>query len=212
MQALPRWSKFVVVGLAAMVACKSGEQADPQREREQAPSVERAVSEQGPIPRARAMTKAFASELQATLLTAIEAGGPAHAISVCKHQAPEIAAAQTADGWTLSRTALRVRNPENAPSSWQRAVLEAWQAQIEAGEIEDPSALEWAEVIDGEHGSELRYMRAIVLGGVCLACHGPVDQIGDEVRTALAEQYPDDQATGFTVGQLRGAFVVTGPL
>lgn len=158
------------------------------------------------------MTKSFASELQATLLAAIEAGGPAHAISVCKHEAPQIAAAQASDGWTLGRTALRVRNPTNAPSSWQRVVLETWQAQIDANEIEDPASLEWTEVIEGEGGPELRYMRAIVLGGVCLACHGPVEQISEEVRTALAEQYPDDQATGFRVGDLRGAFVVTGPL
>jgi hypothetical protein len=40
----------------------------------------------------------------------------------------------------------------------------------------------------------------------------PVDQLSPEVRAALAEQYPDDQATGFEVGDLRGAFIVTGPL
>jgi hypothetical protein len=193
------------------LGCKSSSREQPvsdEQPQAQAPSEQA----EGPTSRARAMTKSFATELQSTLLAAIEAGGPAHAIGVCKHDAPKIAAAQASDGWVLSRTALRVRNPENAPSSWQVAVLEAWQTQIDAGKVEDPAALEWMEMIKGEAGSELRYMKAIVLGGVCLACHGPVDQISEEVRTALAEQYPEDQATGFHVGDLRGAFVVTGPL
>lgn len=196
----------MLVALLSTVACKSGDRSA----RDESDATPAAV--EGPIPRARAMTQSFASELQATLLAAIEAGGPAHAIAVCKHEAPQISAAQASEGWTLSRTALRVRNPKNAPTSWQRAVLEAWQEQIDGGQIQDPASLEWFETIAGASGSELRYMRAIVLGGVCSGCHGPVEQISDEVRAALAEQYPEDQATGFRVGELRGAFVVTGPL
>ncbi|HLT37600.1 MAG TPA: DUF3365 domain-containing protein [Enhygromyxa sp.] len=204
-------ASIVLIGLLSTVGCQRGEQAADRDDRS-ATASEQAARKPGPIPRARAMTQTFASELSSTLLAAIEQGGPAHAIAVCKHQAPQIAAAQSTDGWTLSRTALRVRNPDNAPNDWQRPVLAAWQRQLEAKEIDDPTTLEWFETIEGERGLELRYMRAIVLGGVCLACHGPVDQIAEDVRTALAEQYPDDQATGFRVGELRGAFVVTGPL
>lgn len=159
---------------------------------------------------ARAMTQAFAAELQATLLAAIEAGGPAHAIEVCKHDAPRISAEQGAEGWTLSRTATRVRNPQNAPNSWQQAVLEDWQTQLASGRVADPATLEWTELVSGPQ-PELRYMRAIPLGGVCLACHGPDQELDPAVLTALAEHYPEDQATGFRVGELRGAFVVTGP-
>jgi hypothetical protein len=208
-------SRFALLLLASVSACKSGsrEQATSDDAGAQV-AVEREPSGQpgeAPIPRARAMSKAFATELQATLLAAIEAGGPAHAIAVCKHDAPKIAAAQAGDGWTLSRTALRVRNPANAPTSWQRDVLQTWQEQLEAGAVDDVASLEWFDTA-GASGAELRYMRAIPLGGVCLACHGPVEQLGEEVRAALAEQYPEDQAVGFEVGELRGAFVVTGPI
>ncbi|MFO7563455.1 MAG: DUF3365 domain-containing protein [Enhygromyxa sp.] len=211
-----RWlCSFALVGIASTIACKSGDRPEGGEQPQPQPAVERESpvdQTQGAIPRARAMTKSFASELQSTLLAAIEAGGPAHAISVCKHDAPKIAAAQASEGWILSRTASRVRNPENAPTAWQRTVLETWQAQIDEGKVEDPASLEWVEMIEGASGPELRYMRSIVLGGVCLACHGPVEQISEEVKAALAEQYPEDQATGFRVGELRGAFVVTGPL
>jgi hypothetical protein len=202
--------RFALLLLASVSACKS-KSGDDAGAREQGAKPAEPPPE-GPILRAQTMSKTFATELQSTLLAAIEAGGPAHAISVCKHDAPEIAARQASDGWTLSRTALRVRNPANAPSSWQRDVLLTWQEQIEAGKVDDLASLEWFDIVEGASGKQLRYMRAIPLGGVCLACHGPVDQLSAEVQTALAQQYPEDQATGFAVGELRGAFVVMGPI
>ncbi|MGM0774574.1 MAG: c-type heme family protein, partial [Pseudomonadota bacterium] len=40
-----------------------------------------------------------------------------------------------------------------------------------------------------------------------LGCHGK--SIDPEVKAKLDELYPEDQATGFSEGDLRGAFVVT---
>lgn len=212
-------SPVVWVLLGSALACKA-EAPEPESK----PAAEPAVAAEpeaatAPVAEleagkahARAMIQAFAKQLQTTLLEAIEAGGPASAIGVCKLEAPMITAKQAADGWVLARTALKVRNPGNAANEWQRPVLDAWQAQISAGEVADVAALDWAEVVETDAGPQLRYMKAIPLGGVCLACHGPADQLTPEVTAALAEGYPDDQATGFEVGQLRGAFVVTGPL
>jgi len=41
---------------------------------------------------------------------------------------------------------------------------------------------------------------------MCLACHG--DNIAPEVTAAIRAHYPEDQATGFATGQLRGAFSI----
>jgi hypothetical protein len=46
----------------------------------------------------------------------------------------------------------------------------------------------------------------------CLACHGVEDALQAAVRAALAEGYPEDQATGFADGDLRGWFWVEVPL
>ena len=40
---------------------------------------------------------------------------------------------------------------------------------------------------------------------MCLTCHGPVEAIPPEVRAVLRKRYPSDQATGYSVGDLRGA-------
>ena len=53
-------------------------------------------------------------------------------------------------------------------------------------------------------------MQAIPTGEVCLACHGTA--IAPEITAALDEQYPDDQARGFSLGEIRGAFSLSKPL
>ena len=45
----------------------------------------------------------------------------------------------------------------------------------------------------------------------CLMCHGQPDDILDEVKPELAKRYPDDAATGFKPGDLRGWFWVEVP-
>jgi hypothetical protein len=48
----------------------------------------------------------------------------------------------------------------------------------------------------------------IKLQAQCLMCHGPAEKIPLEVKTQLAKLYPQDQATGFQEGDLRGWFWV----
>jgi hypothetical protein len=50
-------------------------------------------------------------------------------------------------------------------------------------------------------------MKAIPVGQVCLTCHG--SDIAPELRTEINTYYPEDMATGFELGELRGAFTIT---
>jgi hypothetical protein len=52
-------------------------------------------------------------------------------------------------------------------------------------------------------------MRAIPTDAVCLTCHGAT--LAPELAAAIRRDYPDDAATGFSQGQLRGAFSVIWP-
>lgn len=51
-----------------------------------------------------------------------------------------------------------------------------------------------------------RYMKAIPTKGLCLTCHG--EALTEPVKATLAELYPEDKATGFKVGDIRGAFSI----
>jgi hypothetical protein len=145
--------------------------------------------------------------LQGELQAAMKQGGPMAAVSVCHERAPEIAAQLSEEtGFTLRRTSLKPR--ATAPADWERAVLEEFEDRRAAGE--SPQTIEWHEVtrVDGEQ--RLRYMKAIGTGGVCLTCHG--SDIDPALKAKIDKLYPEDQATGFAEGDIRGAFSITGAI
>ena len=56
-----------------------------------------------------------------------------------------------------------------------------------------------------------RYYIPLRIGPMCLQCHGPRDALEPTVRRALDALYPEDRATGYGVGDLRGVVRVTVP-
>ena len=136
-------------------------------------------------------------------------GGPVHTIQVCNNVAPQLAEAHSQmSGWRVARTSLKVRNPENAPDAWETAVLNEFESRKAAGE--DPMKLVKAEVVEENGRQVFRMMKAIPTAEVCTKCHGA--EIAEPVAAKLDELYPEDQARGFNVGDLRGAFTLKKPL
>ncbi len=158
---------------------------------------------------AQASVAAFASALKSELTSAMQTGGPLEAIEVCNAKAPAIAQEiSLQQGVELTRVSERNRNPGNAPNEWQATVLQEFQARRAAGE--DTGSLVWHDISETDGGREFRFMQAIPTVPMCLACHG--QSIAPPVAQKIAELYPGDKATGFSEGDLRGAFVVTRPL
>lgn len=141
-------------------------------------------------------------------LTAAMADGPAAAIRVCRDAAPEIHAAVGEEtGWTIRRTSLKVRNPANAPDADERAVLLSFASRAAAGQ--DLASLRSVRLLSRGGGEIVHVMQAIPAQEPCLACHGR--DIDPEVRAAIDALYPEDRATGFAAGDIRGAFSLTRP-
>lgn len=153
----------------------------------------------------RAIAGQFGAELRTALQDAMAAGGPLSAIRVCNEDAPRIAAeAAQQSGATVGRTSLKLRNPDNRPDEHERTVLEEFAAAVAANPGGPPP-----ERIDTLADGRVRFMSAIVVQPPCLACHG--DALAPPVAAAIDALYPDDQARGYQVGQLRGAFTITWP-
>lgn len=158
---------------------------------------------------AMAAIQQLRSEMMTLLQETMKAEGPAGATGVCRHLAPQISERIEAEtGWTIRRTALRARNPANAPREEEKGVLLSFLARNLAGQ--SPAQLETIRLIERDGEPTVHYMRAIPTMEPCLACHG--EKLTPEVAAAIAENYPDDQATGFKVGDIRGAFSLYKPL
>ncbi|MCV6589184.1 MAG: DUF3365 domain-containing protein [Marinobacterium sp.] len=153
---------------------------------------------------AKTVIKALAGQLGGELKAAVKAGGPVAAIQVCNTKAAPITAqVSQQEGWTVSRTSLKLRNPNNAPDKWEQRVLEQFASQAAAGA--NLKKLAFSQVVVNDEGQKVfRMMKAIPVGQQCLGCHG------SKIKPALAEKldalYPQDQARGFNAGDLRGAF------
>lgn len=151
----------------------------------------------------RGAIKALGAELKATLQSSMKAEGPSKTISVCNTKAPKLAQkVSTENGMEVGRTALKTRNELNAPDPWELAVLEQFEHRKAEGE--DVKNIDYSEITQHNGNKVFRYMKAIPTDDVCLTCHG--EQIPQQLSAELKKLYPNDQATGFKKGDIRGAF------
>jgi hypothetical protein len=153
----------------------------------------------------RALASQFQQELGGALQSAIKSQGTAGAVSACAMIAPEVASRISAQsGAGVRRTALRSRNPLAVPDAHERTVMTRLVTAPVNAEGTPAEAGGWTGT-----GVErrFRYLRAIPTAPMCLSCHG--SNIAPDVAAAIATTYPDDAATGFAPGAMRGAFSIS---
>ncbi len=162
-------------------------------------------------------TRSIASQLLNTLgqklKTAMSTDGPASAVSVCKEAAPAIANSLSAEhGVQITRVGTRVRNQKMGhANAWQKEALTQFEERLALGE--KPADLEYWKVVETTNGKrELHYAKAIVTQPQCLTCHGQTQDIPAALAEKIRLEYPNDQATGYSAGKLRGAVVITKPM
>lgn len=99
----------------------------------------------------------------------------------------------------LKRVSNKNRNPDNVPSNLEKQVLEAYEYSIEQGDEIG------ANVQFMRSGDSILYNKPIrIPSELCLNCHGSPGQISKEVQAILKKEYPNDKATDYKVGDLRG--------
>lgn len=162
------------------------------------------ASDEALLTEARKVATTLPPRLIVALQDEIKKSGPGGAIPVCKDMAPKMAgeiSQQT--GWKIKRVSLKARNDARAiPDAWEKAALEDFDKRAAAGE--SPAKLEKGEKI----GNEYRFVKALPVQALCLSCHGPVDQLSPAVKAAIGQNYPNDRATGYAEGQIRGVISV----
>lgn len=157
----------------------------------------------------RKIVKQFAGKLKGELISSLEQNGPINTLSVCSQKAPAIAKnISQGKPWAIARTSLKSRNKDHAPDTWEQKTLDLFEKRRSEGK--DVQTMEHYEYLTTGEKKVFRYMKAIPVGQPCLTCHGK--QIPHDLKSKLLELYPEDQSTGFSLGEIIGAFSVSMPM
>jgi hypothetical protein len=187
---------IVTLGVAVLLALSQGINA----------AEEIAEVEEAKLAAYREAIKAFGTELRGELQAGMQSGGPVAAVGICQSKATEIATKHSKEkGWKITRVTTKSRNPSSKPDAWEETVLASFEQRKAGGEAMDK--MEYGRIVKDGDTCQVRYMKAIAAQEVCMACHG--EQLRPDVSAKVKELYPEDKATGYKVGDLRGAFSVS---
>lgn len=177
---------------------------DAQRSASASAEVQGLVSEAEAMERGKAIVTEAFSVLSSNLMAAMQRGGIVEALPYCSVKAiPLTEGISATKGVELRRLSHKPRNPLNRAEGKELEVLRAFEQSLTEG-----TALQPVVVADEE--GRMVFRAPIVLNNpLCLNCHGePGKDIKSEAQTLLEELYPEDQATGFKLGELRGMWRV----
>lgn len=104
------------------------------------------------------------------------------------------------EGLSVKRISLKERSPANTPSAEEAKVLASMQQLLQEKKLPE-------YVIEEDAKGYTYYKPLVIKKEACLKCHGDVSK-DPELTAFLKEHYPEDKATGYKMGDLRGAIVV----
>ncbi len=168
---------------------------------------ERPTEEQEVILLGRMASERLVRTLGGQMKAHLQESGPAGALDFCAANAQKLTTQVNRDlpeGVRVKRISLRYRDPIDAPTQDEAKVLKALHLLKDVGGILPNHVLQKT----GSHSYKF-YKPIVINKGVCLNCHGNIKRMKPGVKNALARFYPGDQATGYSMGDLRGAVVVT---
>jgi len=159
-----------------------------------------APDEEAALKKAQAAAMMLGKKLKGELKSSLDKGDHGAAVEVCSDRAPEVGVSVHEEtGVTVGRSSLRLRNEKNKAPKW----VEAWLDEM--GERKAAEAKPVREIAKGPDGPVARFIKPLGVEGVCVLCHGEASTMSKELAAAITERYPKDRATGYAVGDLRGA-------
>jgi hypothetical protein len=152
----------------------------------------------------RATAMEFMKDLKGILINQIQTNGILQAVSVCSDTAQVLTNNFGVEkGVYIKRVSLKNRNVNNAPDDFEKMILNKFALMQQNNELNGET--EYAEIVDEGEFKYLRYVKPILVQAECLNCHGSENEIMPEVKQLISQSYPDDNAVGYKIGDLRGA-------
>ncbi|MEO1938116.1 MAG: DUF3365 domain-containing protein [Sulfurimonas sp.] len=132
-------------------------------------------------------------------------GGPLDALNFCSNEAYSLTESvnkKLPQGVHVKRVSLKYRSPANQPKADEAKVLQAMES------LKDANVVLPKHFVEKVDEKVYKFYKPLVINkGVCLKCHGDVQN--KKLKSTIEKRYPNDKATGYKMGDLRGAIVVT---
>ncbi len=141
--------------------------------------------------------------LGSTLKSTIQERGIPAALDYCNLNAyPLVDSIQEKYDVSIKRASMATRNPQDAPDHEEMKIIDTYLEAFREGNT--------PEVFVNISQKEIHFAKPILLNdAVCLNCHGQVGtDISDENYRVIQALYPEDQATGHKLGDLRGIWSI----
>lgn len=161
--------------------------------------------------RGRAIVAETFSLLSSNLQSAIQQGGVSNALPFCSLAASPLTAGMAGKhGVTIRRVTHKARNPADKADAIELAILNQFKAALPNITATNPPL----PVVTNLVANTATFFAPIVLNNeLCLKCHGePGKDISADNVAVIQRLYPQDEATGFRLGDLRGAWRIDFPL
>jgi hypothetical protein len=187
---------FLPILLAALWAGCQGESKNALTEEEQAKYTRTGQD----------IVQNVATVITTAVTKSLNDGGVGRAAQYCSYIAiPMVDTLAANHGVKIRRTSDKIRNPKDAPTEREREVIEQYQQEKAAGKELKPLV----EAIDPH---TVAYYQPILIQPLCLTCHGVLGETMTEENYSFIQYlYPDDQATGYALGDVRGIFSLQIP-
>ncbi len=155
------------------------------------------ITEQGML--IASTTKA---ELGKKLMGQVQRNGVSNAIKFCNLEALSITDSMARfHNVTIKRVSDRYRNPKNIANYEEIGYINTFKKQITQGDEISP--------IITETNNEAAFYYPIITNSMCLKCHGkPHDDIATPDLNNIMKLYPNDNAFGYDVNEVRGIWSI----
>jgi len=153
--------------------------------------------------------KTLKTVLKDNLMKTMKNEGPVGAMRFCANNAMQLTNMINHDakkGIRIKRVALKYRNPANEPDKLDKLAFEYFE-QMKAKDGVYPADFITRLRHKQDKDIEIfRYYEPLIIEKPCLTCHG--EKLKPEVEAELKHLYPQDTATGYKLGDLRGLIAV----
>ena len=144
--------------------------------------------------------------LSSNLQQALSEGGVSSALEFCNIQAMPLADSLSKNyGVEIRRASHQPRNPDNRADSLEAVSIKKYINALEANGELKPYTYR-------TRNSFIYHAPIRITGQLCLNGHGsPGIDISEKDMEVIRELYPEDEATGFSQGDLRGIWAIEFP-